>query len=519
VDAEMLIAWNYLCPEELSRALADDFQPLAGGAAEREAMLRSFHEAVEAYPGHVGANVEILLDLAGQELWTELLNGARRFAWATQGHPYSLLLSGLALQRLGRSEEALEDLQRALALLGEDEAARFEDVTVLGAPSEPPQGAARFWLALDPILTTGVNERRVEHLARGGYAYLRFGGLDRDPARVWLRYGRPLAVRTFGGATGHRSEFWDYGEGPDVTFTRPSGSEDGRLTAEAEAYLDDLRSGVPHAYGTHARTPYSLPAQVARFRRPDGGIEIEVSLAVPEEFRLRTEAGDSLDLGVFWLDANGAALSQTRRRIAADAGNVRLTDRGDAAAALVAVELYDEVTHQAAGLRLPARPARDSDPGARISDLLLVAPAAPTDRSPRRSDAWVEPLNRSDRLDGERIGVLLELYDLPRAAGPHRLRVELISAAGKVMPVESRPAGQTRFAAEWDWSPTVDASRASEYLTLDLSAVGPGEYTLRAVIELPGGAEISRERAGMRRRLPEIRGELESAGGLEHLEG
>jgi TonB family protein len=518
VDAEILVAWNYLCPEELSRALADGFQPLAGGAAERDAMLGSFHDAVEAYPGHVGANVEILLDLADQELWTELLNGARRFAWATQGHPYSLLLSGLALQRLGRSEESLDDLRRALALLGEDEADLFEDVGVLAAPSGAARAGPEFWLRLDPILATDVNERQVEHLARGAYAYLRFGGLDGDPARVWLRYGRPLSVRTFGSATGHRSEFWDYGEGPDVTFTRPSGTEDLLLTAEAEAYLDDLRRGFPHAYGTRARTPYSLPAQVARFRAADGRIELEVHLAVPEEFRLRAEAGDSLELGVFWLDGSGATLSETRTRVSAHAPAVHLTDRGGAAAVLVAVELYDETTHQSAGVRVPARIEGVSVPDVKVSDLFLLAPAAPTDRSPRRSDAWIQPLTRADRIDGERMGVFLELYDVPRVAAPHRLRVELVSASGKILPVESRPAGQARFAAVWDWSPTQGASRTSEYLTLDLSAVGPGEYTLRAVIELPGGTEIIRERAGMRRRLPEIRGEPESTAGLERID-
>jgi protein TonB len=519
VDTEILLAWNFVCPAALGGALEEAFEPMSGGEgeAERDAMLRSFAEAVDAYPAHVGANVEILLDLADQDLWMDLLNSARRFAWATQGHPYALLLSGLALQRLGRAEEALEDLERGFEVLGPDEAARFEDPTVLFASQAMSPEPASFWAGLDPVLNTDVNERRIEHLVRGTYAYLRFGGLDSDAARVWLRYGRPSTVRSFG-ASGIRIEFWDYGEGPDVTFTRPSGTEEFLLTSEAAAYLEDLRRVVPHWYGTRGRSLYSLPAQVARFRGEDGSVGMEVHLDVPEEFRLRASASDSLDLGIFLLGGSGERLSETRRRISARSTVVRLRDDAGPAVASVAVELYDSRGHRAARVRLPVRSDSESDPEGRLSDVMLVEPAAPMDRDLGRTDAWVTPLTRSDLLEGEQLGLLFELYDLPPNAEPYRVRVELVPAStGEAIPVEFRPSGQALFGSEWVRRPAGRGGRTVEYLTLDLGSVGPGEYTLRTMVELPGGEVVSEQRSGLLRRTAAGRADGVAGAGLERI--
>lgn len=519
VDVDILIAWNYLCSDQLDGALTASWTPVSGGEAERAEMLNSFREAVDAYPGHVGANVEILLDMADQALWMDVLNGARRFAWATGGHPYSLLLSGLALQRLGRSEEAEHDLERALSGLGDDLTAKFDDPTVLEAANSRVSEPDAFWAPLDPVLNTDVNERYVEHLARAAYAYLRFGDLDSDAARVWLRYGRPQTTRDFGNTAGSRTEFWDYGQGPDITFTRPSGSEERRLTSEADSYLDDLRKVFPQWYGTRARRLYTLPAQVARFEgSPDGSVELEVALTVPEELRSEAPGADSLDLGIFLLGPAGEHLSATRRRISARSRVVRLRDDAGPAVSRVAVELYDAHGHQAAAVRLPVRRS-DVGRDSHISDLLFVEAAAPMERDIGRSDAWVSPLTRGDLLNGDQAGVLFELYDLPEGVEPYRLRVELESETTHgVMPVAFRPAGQTLFGTEWARRPAGRGGRAVEYLTLDLAAVGPDTYTLRTIVELPGGDQAVEERRGLRRQPAGSAAADSLAPGLERIE-
>ncbi len=382
---EALVARNYLCPAALGEAMASSFQPADGGEAEHRAMLDQFATAVAAFPAHVGANVAILLDEADRGSWTDVLDGARRFAWATQGHPYSLLLTGLALHRLGYSEEALDDFQQAFDVLGAPVESAFRDTRVLGATGAAGAAgagsAAGFWAGLDPILGTEVNEREVEHLARGAYTYLRFGSLESDAARLWLRYGRPRQVRTFGTAD-LRTEFWDYGEGPDLTLSRPASSDVRTFTPEAEAYLDDLLRVFPHWYGTRARPVFSLLAQTARFRGDQAGTgALEVSLDVPEALDVFVD--DSLDLGVFHLAADGSVRSATIRRIAPDPARVRTEVAADVA--WVVVELYNPRSNEAASVRLPAFRGEEADEDPRISDLMLVA-----------ADAWQRPALERD---------------------------------------------------------------------------------------------------------------------------
>ena len=128
---ETMIAWNYLCSGELSRILATRFEPDPSAWAEHNAMRSSFQAAVAANPGHVGANVELLLDMAESGNPRRMLATARRFAYASRGHPYARLLSGLALQRIGRSEDALQELEAGLAGLSVEVADRIRDIRPL----------------------------------------------------------------------------------------------------------------------------------------------------------------------------------------------------------------------------------------------------------------------------------------------------------------------------------------------------------------------------------------------------
>ncbi|HSR40620.1 MAG TPA: TonB family protein, partial [Longimicrobiales bacterium] len=226
---DRLIGLNYLCYDEVASLLEEGFEPVRPADSPRERMLEAFRAAVAVYPAHVGANVELLLDRADEGRWFDMLNEARAFAWASRGDPHALLLSGLALQRLGRPDEAMDDFALALRSLPDDEVRLIQDIGPL-LSEEERRGLAQlsaeelearteaFWSGLDPLRLTEVNERRVEHLARATYALLRLGGTDTDAGDVWIRYGPPVAVHTLGEGTPLRTEFWSFERGPALTF-------------------------------------------------------------------------------------------------------------------------------------------------------------------------------------------------------------------------------------------------------------------------------------------------------------
>jgi GWxTD domain-containing protein len=499
-DVDDLIALNYLCPQEMDRVLRGAFEVAEPTHPYRDEVLAAYAGAVEAHPGHVAANVELLLDMADDEWWFEMFTEARRFAWASHGHPYALLMSGLALHRMGRSEEAAEDFAVAFQGLPPEEVEEIEDLTPLVGRAaarsfrdmdeeEGRIAVLEFWRTLDPILITDVNEREVEHYARGAYAHLRFGGAGTDAGQVWARYGRPNAVRSLGEGDGLRTEFWAYGLGPDLTFRRPAASRDLSLTSEGRAYLTDLRQVFPHRYGTRSRSVFTLPAQLARFREgpESGGARLDIHTEVPEI--LSTGEADSLLVGLFLLDADGQRLAEERRSLSAEASPVRLLDVGVDGAEAMVLEFYNPRAARVAVVRSPVR--RDGEEGedSRISDLLLVDPAAPDSREISRTDSWVVPRTTANDASGDEVGLLFELYDVPASQDRYRMRVRLEPAeGGAVRTLPSRPSGETHFGEEWSRKP-IPGPRSAEYVTLDFSDVPPGGYVLRLRVEFFGGYE------------------------------
>ncbi len=494
VTPEALIAWNFNCPDALNELFATGFHFRPEGQIQAGTILASFREAVDAYPAHVEANTEILLALADEGAWQALLNGSRRFAWASQGHPYAMLMSGLALHRMNRSEEAMVEFENALDLMGPGQRAAFEETAVLQAGGATSSGPA-FWRPIDPILNTQVNERLVEHYARSAYALLRFSSLQADASRVWLRYGRPVAIRAFGTGSGMRTEFWDYGQGPDITFHRPSSSANGALTSESEDYLEDLSEVFPNWYGTLARGSYALPARVSRFRgRMQGSTEVEFHFSIPTE--MFSSSTDSLELGLFLLGPDGEDLLTSRRMISAGEREQKILAPAGVEVSRVAVEVYNPRLGMAAGIRVAVHEgARER--GAGVSSLMLTDAAMPLERDIDRGDDWVHP-RRDARLDDAEIGVLFEVYDLPEDTGPYRMSFELVSEEdGSRTSVKVRPAGQETWGIEWLRAPV--SRRTVEFVTMDLSEIPAGRYTLRGRVELDDGTGIVQELSGLAR--------------------
>jgi TonB family protein len=494
LSMETVVAWNYACPGALGGALSESFQTREEGLRLRTEMLESFVTAVEAYPAHAGANTEILLDLADREAWEPLLEGARRFDRASRGHPHALLLEGLALHRLGRSEEARERFTVALEGLPEGEASTFQGDELFQAGTRVDIfGEGSPWRALDPILSTEINERLVEHWARAGYALLRFGSLGADASRVWLRYGRPHAMRTFGAGPGLRLELWDYGEGPDVTFYRPAASQNGALTPEAEEYLGELEGAVPHWYGTRARRLYALPAQVAQFRGSrDASVETVIRFDIPGEFR-GSEARGPLSVGVFLLGSDGRPVERLRWSVEREQVAMELLVPAGPGVDQVVVEVYDAATGMAAAARRPVELHQ-----AQVSDLLLARPDEEGVTAPRRRGEGSELLPGPVLGGADRVGAFLEVYDLPAGESytvSGRLRPD---GGGPAIPLEFRPWNEGRFAGEWVRRAS-DAVVTPELLEFDLRPVGVGSYTLELDVLLEDGTVVTRSISGVER--------------------
>lgn len=257
-SSDRLVAWNYLCPTELAGVFERGFEPSSGGSEQDlTLMMASLRAAAEAFPAHVGANTDLLLTLVDAGRWDDVLAGAQRFTRVSGGHPNGLLLAGLALHRLDRTDEAEPLFRAALARMDQPQADQLSYVGYLleegperawyrrAASDERRRWEEDFWAGRDDRPGTAVNERWVEHLARTTHAAFRFGSVFGDAPEVWVRFGGPTTIQVVEDGSGRLTEFWDYGRGPDITFVRWKSSKRTDLTPEGRAYVDDLGNISP----------------------------------------------------------------------------------------------------------------------------------------------------------------------------------------------------------------------------------------------------------------------------------
>ena len=499
--SETLIAWNYLCPDRFAELMRSRFEPLAP-LKERDfnEMMGSFYSAIEADRGHLRANVEVLLALVDEGRWSDVWDGATTFVSGSGRHPHSLLLSGMALNRLGRVDDAWRAFTEALAGMPAAEVREFEDIRPLLEPAEGEAYSAldggerdeareRFWAARDPLIVTPVNEREVEHLARATYAHLRFGGLSTDAGEIWVRYGAPLATRSVGEGSGLRTVFWDYGPGPDFTFRRPAVSLNLELTEEGRAHLGEFSRVFPHRYDAWDGSILPLTAQLGRFRAADGGVEIEVHTEIPAA--LATADGSPLEICVSLIGADDQRWIVDRRQIPAAEGPLHLLVPVDRQANRLVVELYHPALEKAAKLLTPIS-SQARGVGLTLSDPLFVEPVAPFKPADvARGSARTVPRTAPGTLERGLAGVLFEVYDLPRDADGYLVHVEAVSlATNRVARLPFKPAGELEFRRVWDRSRRPQA-RLTEYLTVDLDGLVPGSYLLRVFVSLRGGERLT----------------------------
>jgi hypothetical protein len=288
---------------------------------------------------------------------------------------------------------------------------------------------------------------------------------------------------------GIRTEFWDYGGGPDITFSRLGSSASMDLTSEGRAYVDDLREVFPHRYGMAARTVFTLPGQVSRFLSPEyGTLEFEIHTRVPSV--LATGERDTLDLGVFFIDSDGLKERVVSRMIHAQETPAALRIPLAPSSGTLIVEMFNRRTGQAAALRESVSPLVP-ELGTSLSDVMVVTSAAPDADEVARHADWVDPLPLVQPVEADAVGAYFELYtELPEGLTSFGLRAEVVDRdTGVATVVPIRPDGERGFQEAWERTP--DASGAiSEFLTVALTEVPPGRHMLRVLVEVHGTGTV-----------------------------
>ncbi|MEL6615440.1 MAG: GWxTD domain-containing protein, partial [Bacteroidota bacterium] len=226
------------------------------------------------------------------------------------------LLRGAALYRLGRTPEAADAFERAVAAMSEAERLDLDDPKRV-EPLASPRDRERFWARRDVRLLTDANERLTEHRTRVVEADRLYGwrgepGRDEPRGLIYVRYGAPADRATLnqpfypgdahvsqGGEImgSYRFDVWEYESGLRYVFSDPVWSGDYGIyspsalafSANPSATNDDyiaqderLAREMPDAsqYDTR-RVPMAMLTTV--FRGENGTVDLVVASGVRME--------------------------------------------------------------------------------------------------------------------------------------------------------------------------------------------------------------------------------------------
>jgi len=241
-----------------------------------------------------------------------------------------LLARGLCELRLGLIDESAADFDKAAALMNENERSDFEDVRLIMPPQEysrllsisryqRQKEIASFWKRLDPDLTTGINERRLEHFARQVYAEIAFSipekninGKNTRRGETYIRLGSPDSKQyVFGDALARppapSSWIWEYNiNGKPVTLTFVDIYHNGDFTFpfadladpssrrrnDPEFISDHLARTVGQRYQYSVGRPLAFNYGIYQFKGNRGATELEIFFNIPHSELSFTFADD-----------------------------------------------------------------------------------------------------------------------------------------------------------------------------------------------------------------------------------
>jgi GWxTD domain-containing protein len=517
-DMSWLVPVNQLCPELFAENMARYFHPRSD--MNRDAQLdmeREFATAWETDTTYWAPAAALLGEYVYAADWERAEALVRRIRSRFPDDYRARLYEGLVLHETGRDSLAALAFAAVRDGVPPELGTALDDIDLLLRPEQQQalqqldssrQFAVRmaFWTSTDPLYLTTWNERRIEHWSRVVAAGLMFTsgtlgeiGWASFAGRAWIRYGRPRHLWELPMPAG-RVVFWDYGNGPDVSFTRGFGYRSYRPTDQATQYLNALGRSSPHAY-----TPASivdsvqpLDAQVVRVLGADRRPQLLVYAAWPET------AGPDALAGLTLLDLLYQPVAQWRGRKPERPGiGVELKGMAPGSYALT-VEVWDPANRGLHRLQDTVSTMTPRDSGLAVSDVLFVtAVSSPVgDSAASRSQLTVTPMYGTTLAKGDPLGLVWETYaSTGPAEGRQRYRVSV-----EVQNLERRPVltkllrrlggDQGRGAAsriEYESTRPVVGGQTVEWLELT-SDLGIGEYRVVLTITDLTGKAVTRER-------------------------
>lgn len=455
------------------------------------------------------------------------------------------LLRGAALYRLGRTPEAAEAFDRAVAAMSDAERLDLDNPKRV-EPLASPRDRERFWARRDVRLLTGANERLTEHRTRVVEADRLFGwrgqpGRDEPRGQIYVRYGAPAdratlnqpfypgdAHVTQGGdiAAPYRFDVWEYASGLRYVFTDPVWSGEYAIyapsalafSANPDAAADDyieqderLVREMPDAsqYDVQ-RVPMEL--LTTAFRGENGAVDLVVASGVRMDGASGAvvEVRDTVRTGVYVVrggDREEAREGESTRLfpILTLPSRTIWTSAAQVSARPGEVEIVSEAgSDDAAGWIRETFQVPAYGGGLTLSGLLLAS-GLDEGREPRsgevaRGETVIQPVPVARFASGDPVGVYAEVYGMTLSDGEASYRVQaslsprdgrpgVIRAIGSLFGRGSRRGVSVRFDAS---APGRDAPIA---LLLDASDQRPGDYTLTLEVtdtETGESVEVSR---------------------------
>ena len=278
------------------------------GFVDRSEAEEYYRRALTALSTHELSAIGLLGLLYEQKRFDEMRTVAAPLARKAAANPRLLFADGLAAYRQGQLADADKQFSRALTGLSADMRAEVlelgrilrkgDSARVAGlSDSDRARTDSAFWEAADPMLSTPVNEARLEFLARMAYADLRFTDADTkqvgwrtDRAMIIARYGEPPIVATFPPtsdadareAIGRVITVWFYPRAEvEFVFAGPPAMNIAQFAGNYRDYAEERRDASPFMLDN---VPFvmavdSLPVQIARFRGATAR-DIQVVVAV-----------------------------------------------------------------------------------------------------------------------------------------------------------------------------------------------------------------------------------------------
>lgn len=425
---------------------------------------------------------------------------------------WCLALVGYTAQQLGDYSRADAAFTLALEKMPDSERCKWMDLGQLIGRSAAgtyrrvncqarDSVTAAFWRLVQPLYLSPINDLRTEYLSRVTRVYIEQG--TRTPMSDWwgsadretlIRYGAPLWYTQGDVPPGEfRPQIAGFRREPSFNFFPDAHafSSPDKLTPD-DWEFSNAENALTYAPLWAADFQPIVDNQVALFRRGDSALVVAAF-----DLGIGLGRAEPRKVGVFAAVIDrGGVLAPFGKTVEQAGANVTSTLFAPWRPFVISLEALDSVTHTASRVRfapkLPASAGRLS-----LSDLLLYSPDGP---APASVTEAVPRALHSLRLPGNRqIGVFWETYGV-RDEGESLEYALLVTPLDEGLfhraLVKLRVVDPERSVSlQWREVASSVGGIASRGLTVDLSHLKPGRYSIRLVLAPNSDLPIVTERS------------------------